>query len=251
MISDYSDWDWKNQFEMATGMFRFKQFLVMQDEPVFRVGTDGVLLGAWSDIGEVQTVMDIGTGTGLLALMIAQRSDARITAVDIDDASFKQAGINFDASPWNDRLSLHHCPIQDFHQALDFDMVICNPPFFQDSKLPDDKYLTLSKHNTRLGLIELADLVPGLLNENGRFCTVFPVEEGEKISGLLEARGMYVHRSLKIRPTPGLDVKRLLLDFRFGRGRDPIVEELVIELEKRHEYSKEYMDLTRDFYLAF
>lgn len=236
---------------MPENWFQFKKFMLRQDEPVFRVGTDGVLLGAWSGIKDVGTVLDIGTGTGLLALMLAQRTNAGITAVEIDEASCRQAGINFDASPWKQRITLHHTAIQDFNSESGFDLVICNPPFFQNSKLPLKSILSRSKHNVYLSLAELAEVLHGLVNKSGRFCTVLPAEEAEGFAVRMESEGMHVHKTLKIKPRPDMEVKRLLIEFRFGLPERDISGIISIEQARRHDYTPEYRELTREFYLDF
>jgi tRNA1Val (adenine37-N6)-methyltransferase len=236
---------------MSAGWFQFKQFMVRQDEPVFRVGTDGVLLGAWTDVNGVDSVLDIGTGTGLLALMMAQRTHALITAVEMDEASCRQAVINFEASPWKERIQLHCSDIREFRSGSVYDLLICNPPFFQDSKLPGRRSLSFSKHNVNMGLADLASLVPRLLDRQGRFCTVLPPAEASRLTGMMQVEGWDIKRTMNIRPRPGLPVKRLLLEYRHGRSADPLTEEIAIENKGRHDYTLEYKRLTQDFYLAF
>ena len=138
--------------KMANSWFQFKQFTIKQDRSGFKVGTDGVLLGAWADISGSDTVLDIGTGTGLLALMLAQRSDAKITAIEIDLASFEQAGENILDSPWSKRITLIHSPLQKFTTEDKFDLIVSNPPFFQDSLRPTSGSLGISKHDILLSL---------------------------------------------------------------------------------------------------
>jgi tRNA1Val (adenine37-N6)-methyltransferase len=149
---------------MANPWFHFKQFSIRQDRSAFKVGTDGVLLGAWTDVAGVETVLDVGTGTGLLALMLAQRSAARITAIEIDGPSSDQARENTAASPWHNRISIMNTSLQDFRPEGRFDLVISNPPFFQDSLRPPDNDRAISRHDALLTLKELATTVPRLMH---------------------------------------------------------------------------------------
>ena len=236
---------------MPNTWFRFKQFTIHQDGPVFPVGTDGVLLGSWADVTGVETVLDIGTGTGLIALMIAQRSGAKITAVEIDKSSSDLARKNFSNSPWIDRLSIINSAIQDFKPTGKFDLITCNPPFFQDSKLPLKDNLAKSKHNVNLLLEEIAALVSPLLNHNGRFCCILPPDEAQKIAELFKESDLHLFRVLNVRPRAELSFKRVLLDFRFQKVPEPVVNEISIEKKKRHDYTPEYINLTKHFYLKF
>lgn len=236
---------------MANPWFRFKQFIIRQERSAFKVGTDGVLLGAWVDPGGLGSVLDIGTGTGLLALMLAQRSDARITAIEIDRQSFEEAEQNVNESQWPNRITVIHCSLQDFSPGIKYDLVISNPPFFQDSLRPDDLGKSLSRHDTRLSLEDLALIVPTLMKDTGRFCLVLPVEESRKMEKFCFEAGLRLHRLLEIRPKPGHDVKRRLLEFRLLPSETLIRDELIIEHETRHDYTAQYRELTKDFYLDF
>lgn len=236
---------------MGNQWFRFKQFKINQDRSAFKVGTDGVLLGAWVDTRETETVLDIGTGTGLLALMIAQRSVAHITGIEIDGPSFEQAIENVSGCPWPERIRLIRCSLQEYSPDQRFDMVLANPPFFQDSLPPQSEGLGRSKHNISLKLNDLASFVPALLAGEGRFCVILPPEEGRRLGNMLEAHGIHLYRSLSVRPTPLHRVKRRLLDFRFFKDDRPADREISIEAGGRHRYTEEYIELTKEFYLDF
>jgi len=236
---------------MANPWFRFKQFIIRQDRSSFKVGTDGVLLGAWVDLEGVRSVLDVGTGTGLLALMLAQRSGAKITAVEIDRKSFEEAEENVNESQWCNRIAVIHCPLQDFTPGMKYDLVISNPPFFQDSLRPGDPGKSLSRHDTRLSLKDLALTVPHLMKDKGRFCLILPVEESKIMERYCFEAGLNLHRLLEIRPKPGHAVKRHLLEFRFNPSEVLHRDELIIEHASRHDYTEEYRELTREFYLNF
>ncbi|MCK5080444.1 MAG: methyltransferase, partial [Bacteroidales bacterium] len=195
---------------MSNPWFQFKQFTIKQDRSAFKIGTDGVLLGAWADVTGVRTALDIGTGTGLLALMLAQRSDAKIKAIEIDPASYEQAGENIIDSPWNKRITIIHSSLQEFSAEDKYDLIVSNPPFFQDSLRPASGSLGRSKHDILLSLDELALLVPCLMHKKSRFCLVLPVRESNEFDKLGMENGLFLHRVMEIKPTPELPVKRQL-----------------------------------------
>ncbi len=236
---------------MANPWFRFKQFTVHQERSAFKVGTDGVLLGAWADVSGVRTALDIGTGTGLLALMLAQRSAARITAIEIDLPSYEQALENIRDSPWPERTTLLYSSLQEFKPEGRFDLVISNPPFFQEAYRPSDSARTISRHDKFLQLDELAASVPRLLREKGKFCLILPAEEGGVFGKAAGDAGLFLHRETGIRPTPFHPVKRCLMEYRLYPADVVESDELVIEKGNRHEYTERYRELTGGFYLAF
>jgi tRNA1Val (adenine37-N6)-methyltransferase len=242
----------KKQAILKGSYFRFKQFAVHQELASFKVTTDSVLLGAWASIGSADTILDIGTGTGLLALMAAQRSDARIVAIEPDPGSFMQAGINFAASSWRGRLTLLHTTLQDFRPEGDilFDAILTNPPYFIDSLVNPDEVKARARHNVTLSQADLLGAVTRLLNPEGFLHLVLPVAGGEQFLTLAGSYGFYCSRRLYVRPTPAHPPSRILMSL----SRDAAVcadEEIVIEKGGRHIYSDEYVSLTKDFYLKF
>ncbi|MFC2115356.1 tRNA1(Val) (adenine(37)-N6)-methyltransferase [Bacteroidota bacterium] len=236
---------------MANPWFRFKQFQIRQDGPGFKVGTDGVLLGAWADITGVNAILDVGTGTGLLALMLAQRCKAKLIALEISKPSYEQAIENVNASPWKDRITILHCPVQDFMAEQKFDLIISNPPFFHDSYKPTDKNKIISRHDDTLSLEELAMAAIRNLNAKGKLCLVLPLEESRDFERISFEKGLFLHRVLEIRPTPRHSIKRRLMEFRLCQAQSVIHEDLTIEYGKRHDYTDQYRDMCKDFYLAF
>ena len=236
---------------MANTWFRFKQFTIRQDRSAFKVGTDGVLLGAWADTTGAQTVLDIGTGTGLLALMLAQRSDAKITAIEIDRASYEQARENILESPWSGKITLIHSSLQEFVPGNKFDLIVSNPPFFQDSLPPGSESLSISKHNIMLSLEDLAISTPGLMVENSRFCLILPLRESLEFEQLGQENGLFLHRIMEIKPSPTHTAKRRLMQFHVSPADRIVTDELCIEKDGRHDYTHEYRTFTREFYLRF
>jgi len=236
---------------MPSGSFSFKQFTIHQDRCVFKVGTDGVLLGAYADVTGVKTILDIGTGTGLIALMLAQRSEAEITAIEPDPESFGQACSNVSRSRWSDRIRVINTSLQNFlPEAHKFDLVVSNPPFFSNSLKNPDPVKAAARHNVTLNNKDLLLGMSELLTEDGRAQVIMPYPEGNVFIAEANESGLCCNDILKIRPLPTIAVRRLIIEF--SRKRNKATEKfLTIEHGKRHEFTQEYIDLTKDFYLKF
>jgi len=239
---------------MAGNYFRFKQFTVHQDGSAMKVGTDGVILGAWASTGDGdERLLDIGTGTGLLALMMAQRCPlSQIDAVEIDGASADQAARNFQDSPWSSRLNIFHTSIQRFTETgrCKYGRIICNPPYFIDSLKSPDESRTTARHAVSLTHGELITAVKSLLAPKGIFSVIFPYAEANIFIAEAAMGRLYCRKKLNVIPLPGAKVKRVCAEFSFAH--DAVEESnLVIENGVRHEYTEEYKALTRDFYLKF
>lgn len=237
-------------------MFRFKEFAIEQEHSPMKVGTDGVLLGAWVGIDPgVRRVLDIGTGTGVIALMLAQRTQrlpgVRITGIDIGDVA--EARRNAEASPWGDRLRMVQGPVQRFDASDPFDLIVSNPPFYVGSLPSPDAGRTRVRHADELPFGELHDAVLRLLAPGGRFALVLPPPEAALF--LAAAPGLAVVRRTEVRSTPKRGVRRLLLECvrRTGlpAGAEPECDLLTIGTGAHEEYTEEYRRLTRDFYLKF
>ena len=233
---------------MPNPYFAFKQFTVRHDRCAMKVGTDGVLLGAWTDLSHSRRILDIGTGTGLIALMLAQRCmDARITAIDLDSAAVEQAQENIQASPWKDRIEALQQDICTYPPNGTFDTIVSNPPYFIDSlKCPDGQRST-ARHTDTLDADRLIGKVSELLTSDGRFSIILPAEQTEDLIRVAGEKGLHPSRQTWVITRPGLSPKRILMEFR----KTPVTlqpDELVIELE-RHVYSEEYIALTKEFYL--
>lgn len=217
-----------------------------------KVGTDGTLLGAWATLPANGRILDIGTGTGLIAIMAAQRtSEAIITAIDIDEDCVLQAQENIAASPWPDRIEVIHSALQEFDASEKFDVIISNPPYFIDSQLSPDTARSTARHTTTLPFNELVTGVRRLLADGGHFSLILPPTEMERFRSA--ARGvMFVVRECHVWSTPTSGVRRIMAEFQAEPPAElTVVEKIVIEEKGRHEYSEEYRTLTRDFYLKF
>jgi tRNA1Val (adenine37-N6)-methyltransferase len=235
---------------MPNTYFKFKQFTIHQEKCAMKVGTDGVLLGAWAGCENANQVLDIGTGTGLIALMIAQRSQATIDAIEIDENACLQAQENFQRSPWSRRITLLHKSFQEYAEETNkkYDLIVSNPPYFQNSLHAADEQRTKARHNRELELSDILEGTSKLLTNDGKLSIILPYIEGVMFIANASDKGLYCVRQTNVLPTPKASVKRLLLEFQ-KQKKTLVDQDLVIELDKRHEYSEKYIELTKDFYL--
>ncbi len=235
---------------MAGSHFTFKKFSVNQEKSAFKVGTDGVLLGAYADITGANRILDIGTGTGLIALMLAQRSEALIVAIEPDHDSFIQSCENVDRSTWKERIKLVETSLQEFRSDTRFDLIVTNPPYFSDSLKNPDQRKSLARHNYTLNSSDILNSLSELLEEEGHLQLILPYTEGNLFIAEAAEYGFYCNDILKIKPLPVSEIRRLILKF----GRKKIRHRgkfLTIEHGKRHEFTEDYLNLTKDFYLRF
>ena len=236
---------------MANNYFSFKQFTVYQDKCAFKVGTDGVLLGACADISGARNILDIGTGTGLIALMLAQRCEAEIAAIEPDPSSFKQARSNIENCRWKDRIKVINTKLQDyFPDSAKFDLIVSNPPFFTDSLPNPNQAKAAARHNKMMNNEELLSGVSRLMASGGKFQVIMPYVEGNILIAEAQGFGLYCVNILKIKPLPTSEIRRMILTFTRGKKK-PYGSFLTIEHGKRHEFTEEYKNLTKDFYLKF
>ncbi|MGX1928585.1 tRNA1(Val) (adenine(37)-N6)-methyltransferase [Flagellimonas sp. 2504JD4-2] len=231
--------------------FKFKQFTIHQDRCAMKVGTDGVLLGAWTTLkSQPYSILDIGAGTGLIALQMAQRSNAElIDAIEVDESAYEQCVENFEASPWADRLFCYHAGLDEFVDEIEdkYDLIISNPPFYSEEVSSGDEARDTARQANSLPFDELLEGVSKLLNPKGIFSVIIPFKEERDFVLLAESFGLFANSITRVKGNPNTDVKRSLLAF--GFSKEMVVEdELTIELE-RHQYTEEYIDLTKDFYL--
>ena len=213
-----------------------------------KVGTDGVLLGAWADCKNCDNILDIGTGTGLIALMMAQRSTANIHAVELDENSAFQAKENIQNSKWKDRIQVFNTAIQEFYPDMKYDLIISNPPFFKNCKKAPDYSRTMARHTDLLSTSDLFKNTTRLLNEKGKAAFIFPFSEKEAVFEKSAFYKLHPVRELIVIPVPGKKPKRFCIEFSLKKMNNIESNSLIIE-EQRHQYTKEYMALTKDFYL--
>lgn len=226
--------------------FFFKKFNVDHNQCAMKVGTDGVLLGAWTT-STGQRILDIGTGCGLIALILAQRNaGALIDAVEIDEPSAIQAKSNFDNSPWGGRLKAICNDIKNFDPGFYYDLIISNPPYFTDSTPSPDIRKHQVRHNSLLSLSELLRQVKRLLSDDGKFSVILPVVEGEFLIKEAASSELFTERIAGFIPRPGKATERLLITF--SRSAGEIFKENILHYNNENEWSEQYKDLTRDFY---
>jgi tRNA1Val (adenine37-N6)-methyltransferase len=233
-------------------MFSFKQFTVQQDRCAMKIGTDGVLLGAWCPVDNNPfSILDIGAGTGILSLMLAQRSNAeQIDSIEIDEEAYEQCVENFENSPWSDRLFCFHAGLDEFVEEPEdeYDIIISNPPFYSENYKTDSSQRDLARFQDALpfeDLIEAADL---LLSENGIFAVIIPYKEEERFIDLCAEVELFPVKVTRVKGSHTTPIVRSLLAFKRYELSVLTADELVIEIS-RHEYTDDYINLTKDFYL--
>ncbi|MEP3207939.1 MAG: methyltransferase [Maribacter sp.] len=231
--------------------FKFKQFTINQDRCAMKIGTDGVLLGAWISVENMpNSMLDIGAGTGLLSLMLAQRSLAEnIEALEIDEDAYEQCVENFEASPWADRLFCYHAGLDEFLEEIEepYDLIFSNPPFYSEEVSSGNVARDNARQNKSLPFDELLEGVSKLLSTNGRFATIIPYKEELTFMALATSLGLFPNRILRVKGNPSAEIKRSLLEFSFTKGK--VVEDTLTVEIKRHEYTAAYQELTQAFYL--
>ena len=231
--------------------FSFKNFDVHQDRCAMKIGTDGVLLGAWCPIDNNPfSVLDIGAGTGILSLMLAQRSNAaQIDAIEIVEDAFEQCVENFESSPWGDRLFCFHAGLDEFMEEPEdeYDVIISNPPFYTEDYKTDNEQRDLARFADALPFENLVEAANLLLSENGIFAVIIPHKEEETFIALAKEWDLFPFKITRVKGAPTTEIKRSLLAFSRVKKKTS-VDELIIETA-RHQYTEEYISLTKDFYL--
>jgi tRNA1Val (adenine37-N6)-methyltransferase len=233
----------------SNSYFQFKQFVVNQEDCAMKVGTDGVLLGAWFDFKENGSVLDIGTGTGLIALMAAQRGADSVVAVEIDEKAARQAAENVASSKWKDIVTVVHSDIACFSDDKRFDAVVCNPPFFRDSLRSPDSVRSQARHNDTLSYEKLAEMANYLLSDSGLFSLVLPYDMVDTFISVAAKNGLYLCKRTNVVTRKGNLPKRVLLSL-CKQVKVCVTDELVMFDELNNETS-EYISIVRDFYLKY
>jgi tRNA1Val (adenine37-N6)-methyltransferase len=237
---------------MSNNYFQFKQFTIHQQQSAMKVGTDGVLLGAWAHYKKVSRILDIGTGTGLIALMLAQRCSAEIDAIELDEAAYYEAVQNAKNSPWPSQINVWKQSFQEFanHCQNSYDLLVCNPPFFKHSLKASSEQRTIARHSDSLNASELFPGIQKLLALSGKFDVIIPTDNLPEYCIEAEKNSLHLNQLLWVKPTPEKSAKRVLCSF--SKTKLPLKEKtLVVESGGRHVYSEEYKKLTCNFYLRF
>jgi tRNA1Val (adenine37-N6)-methyltransferase len=236
---------------MGNTWFQFKKFHLTQEKSALKVGTDGVLLGAWCRVAGIQRILDVGTGTGLIALMLAQRSEAEIHAIEISRDASLDAGLNFGKSPWTARLSLFTADFNLFSAELagQYDLVVCNPPFFKKSMRSASAASSMARHDVTLTFLQLIKGAKRMLSDSGRLAVIVPAEAFDDFRESARLEGFYLSRKTTVIPKSDRPAKRILLEFSLNPCYPEIGELVILKGEKL--FSDDFMALTREFYLNF
>lgn len=230
--------------------FQFKQFRVIQEKSAMKVGIDGVLLGAWAGLNGAGRVLDVGTGTGLVALMAAQCSSAIIDAVELEPEAASEAALNFQNSKWASRISLSLGAFQDFQAKTKYDHILSNPPFFENSPKSNDRKRTQARHSDSLSLKELLEKAEQLLSESGKISLILPADKEERLLKLASALNLHVVRMVRVASDETKNAHRILAEL--SRVQAELHETtFFIRDRSTGEYSGVYRELTKEFYLAF
>jgi tRNA1Val (adenine37-N6)-methyltransferase len=229
--------------------FQFKQFSVGHDRSTHKIGTDGVLLGAWVDVKNVRTILDIGTGTGVIALMLAQRTapDVRIDAVEIEAGDAVQARENVLKSPWPEKIRVIHTAVQSFRAEMKYDLIVSNPPFFINSWKPPHDKRSQARHTQQLPFEDLIKSAGQFLADSGKLAIILPYQEAVHFTELANRSKLFPHRVLEFRSRAHKPIERLLVEFG-TQGKQLVKDELVLHGDG-DEWSAGYMEMTREFYL--
>ncbi len=225
--------------------FRFQQFSIQQSKDVFRVGTDGVLLGAMCNVKNAKKILEIGTGTGLISLMLAQRNvSAKISAIDINENAVKLASENFRNSIFNENLKVELKDFKNFETNENFDLVVCNPPFFEENASAKD---VLARQQVELNFRNLVEKSTEIITKKGILSIILPSEAATDVKSLAEEFNLYLVREINIYGIEGGNLKRNILEF--SLAQKPLeISDFVIE-KKPREYSDQYLNLTKNFHV--
>jgi len=215
-----------------------------------KVGTDGVLLGAWTNVQRASAILDVGTGSGLIALMLAQRTadTVMIDAIEIEQHAFEQANENIKNTPWRSRVTTHHAALQEFEPTRRYDLIVSNPPYFQNSQKPPNEKRVQARHTTSLSYVELLSSSASLLNSTGRLSVILPFTEGLQFITLAAQYNLHCSRQWSFRTRQEKPIERWLLEFSFTLPPKPETGEILL-YKQGEEWSDAYKELTRGFYL--
>ncbi len=235
---------------MPNNYFKFKQFTVHQDKTAMKVGVDSVLLAAWTDINNINSILDIGTGTGLLSLMLAQKSDAKITAIEIDKSAYNQAVANVNISKWKTQIQVILTTFQNFYDnSSKFDLIICNPPYFINSLKSSQKQRNTARHDDNLSLYDLFKGVKKILSEKGKMTLIYPYEQKELLLKVANHYNLYPSKELIVRGNENKQPNRIIIELLHQRIKIK-TEEINIRNSATNSYSEKYKEITKDYYLS-
>ena len=227
-------------------VFKFKEFKIIQEKSAMKVGTDGVLLGSWVSCKKLKNILDIGCGTGLITLMLAQRNNkSNVIGLEIDKIASQEAQLNITNSDWEERIKIKNTSLQKFNTKTQFDLIVSNSPFY--AKNISQQRRDIARRSNKLSFEELIQNAAGLLTEKGTFSVIIPKDSEEHFCEIAAYNKLYINRVCYIKGNETSEVKRVMLEFSFINSKT-ITEQLTIE-KSRHEYTDKYIQLCKDFYL--
>lgn len=230
--------------------FHFKHFSLYHHRSTMKVGTDAILLGRWTEVKPTDVVLDIGTGCGLLPLMLSQKGVAHVDAVDIDAASIEEVTINFEVSQWHEQLKAYCTDIVGFQSDSLYDLIISNPPFFNRFSKCDSERKSRARHNDAgLSYATICREVHRLMKPEGRLAVVLPFDVMQEFLKIAEGFGLYLHRCMTIVPIAGKEPNRVNLELRFGRN-DNVHEETFVIRDADKRFTAQYNEFLKDYYLG-
>ena len=237
---------------MSNSWFQFKQFKINQEKTAMKVGVDGVLLGAVSHFGNAEKILDIGAGTGLLSLMTAQRTNAEITALEIEKDAYNQCVENVKLNKQERRIEVVRNSFQEYciMSKTKFDFIICNPPFFENSQKSKLKNRNIARHSDSLSKEEIIKGVSNLLNPEGIFSIILPTQFEQSFENLCNNYGLFCNYKLKVKPKNTKAANRIISEFSYVK-KNVFTEILILRENNTNQYTKAYKELTKDFYLNF
>jgi tRNA1Val (adenine37-N6)-methyltransferase len=230
--------------------FQFKQFKIIQEKAAMKVNTDGILLGAWTNLEGVKSVLDVGTGTGLIALMFAQRSDALITGVEIEKNAAEEAVQNVQNSNWGNRVTIYNTSFQEFAaiSEIKFDLIATNPPFFSNAIKNANPHLSMARHNDLLSFVDIISGAVKLLTGTGKLALILPFNQSIDFIAKARLKGLFLNRMTEVKPFPGKEPNRCLMEF--GKSESIMQKsQMTIFEDSKIDYSEDFKSLTRSFYL--
>jgi tRNA1Val (adenine37-N6)-methyltransferase len=239
---------------MPNNYFQFKQFIIHQDRCAMKVTTDSCLFGAWvaeevrSQKPEARSILDIGAGTGLLSLMLAQKNNFSINAIEIDEDAFLQASENITVSPWKDRIKIFQGDIKDFNLPVQYDIIMSNPPFYENEWQSGNLKRNTAHHSSKLLLDDLLDIISNTLKPGGKFYLLLPYKRHEEILKLFDQKKISLTQKILVRQSDDHHYFRFMIEGTFEEPADTITNEIAIK-NKNNEYSEEFTALLKDYYL--
>ena len=227
-------------------IFKFKKFTIIQEKSAMKIGTDGVLLGSWVSCEKFNEILDVGCGTGLIALMLAQRNlNSSITGIEIDNIASKEAQLNINNSDWKQRVYIKNTSLQNFKTKIKFDLIVSNPPFFPSNKSKDRR--DIARHANSLSFEELIHNAVNLLAVKGTLSVIVPKNSESFFCETAKAYNLHCNRVCYIKGNEIAELKRVMMEFSFIKAK--LKEERLTIEKSRHQYTNEYIDLCKDFYL--